>query len=84
MYDFLKFVDELRQREPIHVEIYYSKIMDWAIRITKKGCASVFPKSPHVGQDAILVYVMDCDMEYAFAKAHVALKKWLLENNGGY
>lgn len=84
MSDFLKFVDELRQREPIHVEIYYSKVMDWTIRITKKGCASSFPKSPHDGEDVILVSEASCDMEYAFAKAHVALKEWLLENNGGY
>ena len=37
MSDFLKFVDELRQREPIHVEIYYSEVLDWIIRIIKKG-----------------------------------------------
>lgn len=27
---------------------------------------------------------LDGDMELCFAKAHVALKEWLLENEGGY
>lgn len=31
-----------------------------------------------------VVNVQHCDMEYAFAKAHVELKEWLLENEGGY
>ena len=84
MNDFLEFVDELRNRTPIHLEIYYSKIMDWCITITKKDCASEYPKSEYDGDDAILVRVQDLDMKLAFAKAHVALKKWLLENKYGY
>lgn len=84
MSDFLRFVDDLRHRFPVHVEIYYSKIMDWCIRVTKQGCASDYPKSPHDGNDAIMCDVQDCDMELAFAMAHVALKEWMLENNGGY
>ena len=84
MSDFLRFVDDLRHRFPVHVEIYYSKIMDWCIRVTKQDCASDYPKSPHDGNDAIMCNVQDCDMELAFAMAHVALKEWMLENNGGY
>ena len=84
MSDFLRFVDDLRRRFPVHVEIYYSKIMDWCIRITKVGCASDYPKSPHDGDDVILCDVQDLDMELAFAKAHVALKQWLSDFDGGY
>ena len=84
MYDFLKFVDDLCDRFPIHVEIYYSKTLDWWIRIYKKGCASDYPTSDHIGDDALLVQVQDCDMELAFAKAHVQLKGWLSEFRGGY
>ena len=84
MSDFLRFVDDLRKRFPIHVEIYYSKIMDWCIRITKVGCASDCPESPHDGNDAVLCNVQDLDMELAFAKAHVELKEWLSDYDGGY
>ena len=84
MSDILRFVDDLRRRFPVHVEIYYSKIMDWCIRITKVGCASDYPESPHDGDDVILCDVQDLDMELAFAKAHVALKQWLSDFDGGY
>ena len=84
MSDFLRFVNDLRKRFPIHVEIYYSKIMDWCVRITKVGCASDYPGSPHDGNDAILCNVQDLDMELAFAKAHVELKEWLSDYDGGY
>ena len=84
MTDFLKFVNDLRRRFPIHVEIYYSKIMDWCITITKKGCASDYPESAHDGDDAILVQEQSSDMELVFAQAHVHLKEWLLEHDGGY
>jgi len=84
MEDFLKFVDSLRRRFPIHLEIYYSKVMDWCITITKKGCAEDYPESKHEGNDAVLVNEQDVDMELCFAKAHVALKEWLREYDGGY
>lgn len=84
MSDFLLFVDELRHRFPVHVEIYYSKIMDWCITITKKGCAADYPESMHDGDDAILVQEQGPDMQLVFAQAHVHLKEWLLEHNGGY
>ena len=84
MNEFLLFVDKLRESFPIHVEIYYSKIMDWCITITKKGCASDYPESMHDGNDAILVQEQDSDMQLVFAKAQVSLKQWLLDNDGGY
>lgn len=84
MSDFLRFVNDLSKRFPIHVEIYYSKIMDWCIRISRLGCASDYPDSPRDGDDAVLCNVQDLDMELAFAKAHVEIKEWLSEYDGGY
>lgn len=83
MSDFLRFVDELHRRFPIHMQIYLSKIMDWCITITKKGCADDYPKSRRDGNDAVLCQVQDSSMEICFAKAYVALTDWLDENNGG-
>ena len=84
MNDFLKFFDEKTHDFPMHLEIGYSKICDWNIRIYKEGCASDYPNAICDGEDVIIVYESDCDMELCFAKAHVALKQWLLEFNGGY
>ena len=86
MNDFLTFMDDLVQRFPVHVEIYYSKVMDWCIRVYRRDCADVY-KGQGVkteGSDVIICDVQHCDMELCFAKAHVAVKEWLLEFNGGY
>lgn len=84
MCDFLKFMDELAHNFPVHVEIYYSKIMDWCITVYKEGCARDYPESPRHEDDAILCQVEDLDMELCFAKAHVAVKEWMREHKGGY
>ena len=84
MNDFLIFVDELVRVFPVHVEIYYSKLMDWCITVTKRGCAADYPESQHAGDDAILVREQGSDMQLIFAKAHVELKQWLIKNNCGY
>lgn len=84
MNDFLKFFDEKTKDFPMHLEITYSKICDWGIYIYKQGCANDYPGCRKDGDDAILVHENDTDMELCFAKAHVALKEWLIENNGGY
>lgn len=84
MNDFLLFIDDLASRFPVHVEIYYSYIMDWCIKVYRKGAADDYPESMRIGNDAILCDVQDCDMQLAFAKAHVCVKEWLLKNNGGY
>ena len=77
MNDFIRFFDEQVRSYPMHLEIYYSKITDWSIRIYKKGCADD-------GGDLKILYVQDGDVDLAFAKAQVQLKEWLLENVGGY
>ena len=77
MNDFLMFFDKKTEKYPMHLEIYYSKIMDWCIYVYKKGCSED-------GSDLKILSVQSCDMEFAFAKAHVELKEWLLEHEGGY
>jgi len=84
MSDFFRFLAELVKDFPLHVEIGYNKIADWCICIYKRGCADDYPNSPRNGNDAILVDVQDSDLEFACAKAHVDLKQWLCEHNGGY
>ena len=78
------FFNDVRRNFPLHLEISYNKTVDWAILVYKKGCAKDYPKSKHDGDDAILVIEQDGDMELCFAKAHVALKEWLFEHEGGY
>ena len=84
MDDFLKFYDQLSDNFPLHLEISKCKITDWSIYIYKKECADLYPNADCFGSDVILVNVQDSDMELCFAKAHVALKEWLLEYRGGY
>lgn len=84
MQDFLKFFDDKAHDFPMHLEITYSKICDWCINIYKKGCAEDYPNSKKDGEDAVIAYVQDGDMELCFARAHVELKEWLLEHDGGY
>lgn len=84
MQDFLKFLESQLLDFPMHVQIGYSKICDWSIRVYKKGCANDYPNSKRDGEDAIIVNVQDSDMELAFARAHIELKEWLSENCGGY
>ncbi|MBC3901549.1 hypothetical protein GH811_18275 [Acetobacterium malicum] len=73
MSDFLKFFEEKVESYPMHMEIYYSKTTDWCITIWKK-----------MDEKVEIVNVQSNDMELVFAKAHVVLKEWLLENEGGY
>lgn len=84
MNEFLTFFDEICSHFPMHLEIGYSKVCDWTILIYKKGCANDYPNAYHDGDDVIIVQVSDCDMELCFAKAHVELKEWLSEYEGGY
>lgn len=84
MNDFLLYYDHLSERFPLHLEITQNKITDWCVRITKKGCARDYPGVVSDGGDAVLVNVQGGDMEYVFARAHVALKDWMMEYEGGY
>ena len=85
MQDFLKFIDELKRRFPIHVEIVYNRETTyWTVVVYQKGRADDYPGTPRHGTDAVLAYEQDLDMELCFVKAHVAVKNWLNEFNDGY
>ena len=84
MDDFLRFIDELAARFPVHVSIQYGKITDWTIMVTKNGCADMYPNCVCIGDDVVICSEQSADIELAFAQAHVAVKRWLLEYNGGY
>ena len=68
---------ELAQRYTMHLELYYSKTMDWRLHIYKKGCGEN-------GEDLEICNEQSCDLSYVLAKGEVAIKEWLFENNGGY
>lgn len=84
MNDFLLFYDHLSERFPLHLEITQNKITDWCIRITKKGGAGNYPGAACDGGDIVLVSVQGGDMAYVFARAHVVLKDWMMNYEGGY
>lgn len=84
MQDFLKFLDDKVNSFPLHIEIGYNKTMDWYIYVYKKGCVKDYPESWTDGGNVILCNVSSCDMELAFAMAHVKVKEWFSEYEGGY
>lgn len=84
MNEFLKFFDKKTHSFPMHLFITYNKICDWEIYIYKKGCADDYPGCKRYGDNAVIVKVQDADIELCFAKAHVALKEWLSDFDGGY
>lgn len=71
MDEFLNFFEQKAKYKPMHLEITYNKSTNWSIFVV-------------YGLDAVMVDVSDCDMSLAFAKAHVALKEWLIANERGY
>jgi len=75
MLEFIRFYDEANEGD-WYLEIYHSSIMDWCIRIGYK--------TSHHRRGETIVNIEDCDMDLAFAKAQVAFKEWLRENEGGY
>lgn len=76
MGDFLKYFNKVVRDYPMHLEIYYSKITEWSIRIWRKGCGEN-------GKDIEIFNDQGyCNAEYLFAKAHVALVDWLSDNEG--
>ena len=78
MEDFLRFFDsKVSSGYHMRLEIGYNKVADYCIRVWRKGTG------PN-GEDQELAWAEDCDIELAFAQAHVQLKKWLRDNEGGY
>jgi hypothetical protein len=74
--DFLDWFHGIAYKYGLNIEIYYSSIVDWNIKIGYKST------SVHHGE--IILDIQHCDVNYVFAKAQVLLKEWLMENKGGY
>ena len=72
MDDFLKFFAKKVLTYPMHLEVSYSKVTDWGVRVWRRGTA-------YDGDN-----VQYCDAELCFAIAQMQLKNWLLEHEGGY
>lgn len=75
MNELIRFYDSIPNSEWF-LNIYYSRIMEWCIKIGYK--------ESHPKHGELIVNVQSNDMELAFAKAQVLFKEWLLENKGGY
>lgn len=75
MQEFIRFYNE-KNKGAWTLEIYHSSIMDW--------CITIGYKTTHSRNGETIIHIQDGDMDLAFAKAQVAFKEWLLENEGGY
>lgn len=76
MDEFFKLYNAKSNNRGWNLQVYHSSITDWTIKV---GYKSTHPKHGDT-----IITVQHCDVEYAFAKAQVMLKEWLLENEGGY
>ena len=84
MDDFLRFFKDKVKVFPMHFALTYSKTCDWELEITKHNCAEYYPGAEIEDYDVIIFRGQDFDLELLCAKAHAALKEWLLEYEGGY
>lgn len=73
---FLKLFDSIAYENGFELNIHYSSISDWGIEVGFK-----ITNARH-GERVLSVQNSDIDM--AFAEAQIELKKWMLENKGGY
>lgn len=76
MKTFLKLYEDKYYSRGWNLSIYHSSIVDWTIQI---GYKTTHPK-----YGELIIDIQESDMDLAFAKAQVELKKWLLENEEGY
>lgn len=56
---------KLAQDYTMHFELYYSKTMDWYLRVWKH----------YEGKDVEICDVQSCDLSYVLAKGEVAIKE---------
>lgn len=68
---------KLAESYTMHLDFSYSKNCDWLLIVYKSGCGKN-------GENLIIFQGQDCDPDYLLAKGEVAVKEWLLVNNGGY
>ncbi|MBR2587545.1 hypothetical protein IKE71_04220 [Candidatus Saccharibacteria bacterium] len=84
MADFLRFFEDKVKVFPMHFTLTYSKTCDWELEIMKHNCAEYYPEADLDGDDVIIFRGQDLDLELLCAKAHAALKEWLIEYESGY
>ena len=77
MGDFLKFFANKTLYYSMHFTLEYNRTCDWCLTIWKKYGAED-------GSDLEICFVQGNDIELVCAKAHVELKEFLLEHDGGY
>ena len=75
MDDFLKFFAKKVLTYPMHLEVSYSKVTDWGVRVWRMGTA-------YDGDDEELVNVQHCDAELCFAIAQMQLKNCCWNTKG--
>lgn len=70
-------VFDLVESHTMHLDLSYSKNIDWWLRVYKKGCGKN-------GRDIMICEIQDCDLSYVLDKGSVMVKEWLVEHKGGY
>ena len=70
-------VFDLVEAHTMHLDLSYSKNIDWWLRVYKKGCGKN-------GRDIMICEIQDCDLSYVLDKGAVMVKEWLVEHKGGY
>ena len=76
---FFQFFDHVRIITPLHLDIYYSKNLDYVVKIWKKGYNED-------GSDLEICNVQSFDIDYALTKAKLMLMDYMLNKDpaGGY
>ena len=78
MGEFLQFFDRIvKQQQSLHLDIYYSKTLDYLVRIWQQGGAED-------GSDLMICDFQHPDLDYAMTKAKYELMEWLFEVQGGF
>ena len=73
----MKELESLLKTRKCHFELYYSKVMDFCMKLYMKGYNLD-------GSDLVIFNEQNCDLDYLISKCKVVYKDWLLENEGGY
>lgn len=73
----MKELERLLKLRKCHFELYYSRIMDFCMKLYLKEYNSD-------NTDLVIFEGQDCDLDYLVSKCKVAYKDWLREHNNGY
>lgn len=70
-------LERLVKQRKCHLELYYSHIMDFCMKLYLKGYN-------RDGSDLVVFDEQSNDLDYLISKCKVAYKDWLIKNEGGY